>query len=100
MNMILLALYPFLFLFIIEYLATVLGSIVSFIYLVMFWIWYRKGGVEEVKDKKEDKKKKFRILGFQIAVPIIILIFLILLVFLILLIIIGLFFFSTTSSMG
>ncbi len=78
---------PSLFIPVLEYLTTVILVVLTGIYLIIFYLWFRKGGVEEVKDKK----KKFHFSGWLIVVSIIIAI-----IFL-LLIIMALLFFSTTS---
>jgi len=90
-NIVFIILIPSLFIPVLEYLTTIILVILTGIHLVMFYLWFRKGGVEEVKDKKKEKEKKFHIPRWLIVVLIIITIFFMLLI------IIGLLFFSTTS---
>jgi len=82
---------PLLFIPVLEYFITFILVVLTGIYLVMFWLWYRKGGVEEIKDKKEEKKKKFHFPVWLIVVLIIIAVIFMLLV------ILALLFFSTTN---
>ena len=42
MNIVFLLIYPFLHIIIIEYIAVLLGTILSFIHALMFFIYYRK----------------------------------------------------------
>lgn len=48
---------PWLFIPVLEYLITIILVILIGINLVMFYLWFKKGGVNEVKSKKEEKKK-------------------------------------------
>ncbi len=89
-NIIFIILTPSLFIPVLEYLTTIILVVLLGISLLRFYLWFRKGGVEEVKDKK----KKFHIPGWLIAVLIVIAVIFILLVLMALL------FFSTTSSVG
>ncbi len=76
MNIIFILLTPWLFIPVLEYLITIILVILLGIHLVMFYLWFRKGGVEEVKGKKvkkgEEEKKKIHISGVLIAIAIII----------------------------
>ena len=88
-NIIFIMLTPWLFIPVLEYLITIILVVLIGIHLLMFYLWFRKGGVEEVKNKKgnkeEDKeKKKIHIPGWLIALLIIIGVFLLLLVLVIL----------------
>ena len=94
MNIVLIILTPLLFIPVLEYFITVILVILTGIHLVRFWLWYKKGGVEEIKDKKEEKKK------FHFPVWLIVVLIIIAVIFM-LLVIMALLFFSTTSmSMG
>ena len=75
-NVVFIILIPSLFVPIWEYLITVILVVVTGVHLLRFYLWYREGGVEEVK---KDKKKKSHGLGFKIAISVIIAIFFILL---------------------
>lgn len=44
--------------FLIEYIATILGTIVSFLHLLFFFLYYLKGGEEKEKKKKVEKEEK------------------------------------------
>ena len=62
---------PLLFIPVLEYLITAILVVLTGIHLVRFYLWFSKGYVEEVKDKK----KKFHIPRWLIVVLIIIGIF-------------------------
>ena len=47
-----LLLYPLLFVVIIEYLATILGAIISLVYALRLGFWYKNTGKKKVKEKK------------------------------------------------
>ena len=49
---------PWLFIPVLEYLITIILVIILGVHLVMFYLWFRKGGVEEVKDEKVKGKKE------------------------------------------
>jgi len=55
MNLVLLSLTFWLFIFIIEYLATVIGSVLSLLHVLLFVFRYNKGG--KIEKKTEEKKK-------------------------------------------
>lgn len=61
-NVVFILLTPSLFIPVLEYLTTIILVVLLGIHLLMFYLWFRKGGVEKVKDKKgkkeEDKEKK------------------------------------------
>lgn len=83
-NIIFVLLIPWLFVPVLEYLITIILVVLLGIHLVMFYLWFRKGGVEEVKDKKvkkgEEEKKKFHFPVWLIVVLIIAGVFLLLLI--------------------
>ncbi len=60
-NVIFVILTPLLFIPVLEYLITIILEVILGIHLAMFYLWFRKGGVEEVKDKKgkKDEGRKF-----------------------------------------
>ena len=82
---------PGLFVPVLEYLITVILVILIGISLVRFYLWFKKGGVEEVKKKEKKDGKTFHFPGWLIAVLIIIAVIFMLVV------IMALLFFSTTS---
>jgi len=49
LNISFLILYPLLYVVIIEYFATLLGSVISFIGLILFYFWYKKGASQSKK---------------------------------------------------
>jgi len=56
-NIVLFGLTLLLLVFLIEYIATILGTIISFLHLLFFFLYYLKGGEEKEKEEKEKKKK-------------------------------------------
>ena len=48
----------FLLVFLIEYIATILGTIISFLHLLFFFLYYLKGGKEKVEKVEKEEKKK------------------------------------------
>ena len=87
-NMSFVILTPWLFVPVLEYLITIILEVILGIHLVMFYLWFRKGGVKEEKDKKvkkgEEEKKKFHIPAWLIVLLIIMGVFLLLLILVIL----------------
>jgi len=57
MNILFILLTPWLFFPVIEYLITIILVVLTGIHLLMFYLWHRKGGVEEKKNEKNEKKK-------------------------------------------
>ena len=56
-NIIFIILAPSLFIFIWEYLITVILVVLTGIHALRFYLWYKRGGVEKVKVKKVENKK-------------------------------------------
>ena len=59
-NIVFILLTPWLFVLVLEYLITLILVILIGINLVMFYLWFRKGGVEKVKDKKGKREERGR----------------------------------------
>ncbi len=57
-NLVLFGLALLLLVFLIEYIATILGTIISFLHLLFFFLYYLKGGEETEKKKKPEKEEK------------------------------------------
>jgi len=87
-NVVFVILAPSLFVPIWEYLITVILVVISGVHLLRFYLWYRKGGVVEVK-----KKKGSHGLGFKIVISIIVGV----VVLLLLLVLLALFSFSSSG---
>lgn len=51
-NIIFLILTPLLLVFLLGYIITIIGAIISLIHLILFFLWYRKGDEEVIVDKK------------------------------------------------
>jgi hypothetical protein len=92
MNIIFIGLAPWLFIPILEYLITMIISVLLALHLGLFYLWFRKDGVVEVKNKnvkgkKGEEEKKFHmpvwliILLTVVGTIILLLIFLALLAF-------------------
>jgi len=54
-NIVLFGLALLLLVFLIEYIATIVGTLVSFLHLLFFFLYYLKGGEEKEKKKKVEK---------------------------------------------
>ncbi len=57
-NIVLFGLALLLLVFLIEYIATILGTIVSFLHLLFFFLYYLKGGEEKKEEKKKVEKEE------------------------------------------
>ena len=85
-NIIFIMLTPWLFIPVLEYLITIILVILIGINLVMFYLWFRKGGVKKVKDKKgkkeEVKERKFPVwlIVFLAIVGVVVLLFILLVI--------------------
>ena len=55
-NIVFILLAPSLFILIWEYLITVILVVLTGIHTLLFYLWFRRGGVEKVKVKKVEKK--------------------------------------------
>jgi len=55
MNIVFIILAPSLFIFIWEYLITIVLVVLTGIHLLLFYLWFRKGGIEKVEKKVEKK---------------------------------------------
>jgi len=71
MNIIFIGLTPWLFFPILEYMITAILVVLLGVHLVRFYLWYKKGGIVKIKDKKDEEKKKFYIPRWLIVVLII-----------------------------
>ncbi len=85
-NVVFILLTPSLFIPVLEYLITIILVILIGINLLMFYLWFRKGGVEKVKDKKgkkeEVKERKFPVwlIVFLAIVGVVVLLFILLVI--------------------
>ncbi len=57
-NIVLFGLALLLLVFLVEYIATILGTIVSFLHLLFFFLYYLKGGEEKEKKVEKEVVKK------------------------------------------